>query len=211
MDSLTLYHEFQSLPFSHEALMTFLKDFKNPNDQIHQLIKKEKLISLRKGLYILSNQFGDAPSPILMANHIYGPSYVSLEYMLEYYGAIPEAVYEITSITNRKSNTFENSTGRFTYHHVPDHYYSLGISIINLNNKISTMVAGPEKSLLDKIVTTSGINLRSKKDALNLLIDDLRIDLGWLRQMDLKLIVNWIPHCPKKESINQLVKAVKEL
>ena len=42
----------------------------------------------------------------VLANLIYGPSYVSYEYALTYYGLIPERVFEVTSATTQKNKMF---------------------------------------------------------------------------------------------------------
>ena len=58
----------------------------------------EKLIKIRNGLYETE---ANTPS-YLLAGSIYGPSYISFEYALSYYGLIPERVTTITCATFNK-------------------------------------------------------------------------------------------------------------
>lgn len=52
--------------------------------------------------------------PYLLAGSIYGPSYISFEYALSYYGMIPEAVYIVTCATFDKKKKYETAFGTFT-------------------------------------------------------------------------------------------------
>jgi predicted transcriptional regulator of viral defense system len=54
------------------------------------------IIPVKKGLYIAGPALNSGkPEPFLLANHILGPSYISLETALAYHGFIPERVYEL--------------------------------------------------------------------------------------------------------------------
>lgn len=48
------------------------------------------------------------------------------------------------------------------------------------------IVATQEKALCDKIITTSGLSLRSPAQTLNFSLDDLRLDRELLQQFNLK-------------------------
>ena len=114
-------------------------------------------------------------SGFLVANAIYGPSYLSFDYALAYYGLIPEAVYVYTSATFKKGKKKEytNPLGIFTYRDVPSQVYPYGIEIIR-DGEYSYAIATAEKALLDKLYTKSPV--RSKKEMYQLLFEDLRID-----------------------------------
>lgn len=49
----------------------------------------------------------------LIANHLYGPSYVSMSWALRWHGLIPERVHLIQSLTTKHSRKFTNSLGEF--------------------------------------------------------------------------------------------------
>src|SRR6218665_3344082 len=95
----------KSVPLTRQVMLDILKDYKSPNDKISELVKSGELISMRRGLYV--SDAGLPPvSPFLIANHLRGPSYVSLESALSFWGLIPERVYEISSVTTKTSKEY---------------------------------------------------------------------------------------------------------
>ena len=54
---------------------------------------------------------------------LYSPSYISLATGLSFYGIIPEKVVAITSVTTKKTQSFENNYGRSSYHHITTPLY----------------------------------------------------------------------------------------
>ena len=86
-----------------------LDEYNRPNDKISEMLKSGDLTSLRRGLYVPGPEL-DLPSPdvFLIANHLRGPSYVSLESALSYWGLIPERVFEISSVTLKTSKVYTN-------------------------------------------------------------------------------------------------------
>ncbi|MEZ2441792.1 hypothetical protein AB6805_08720 [Chitinophaga sp. RCC_12] len=205
-------YEYAGEPLTRQIMLDLLKDFKRPNDKINELIKKGELTSIKKGLYVTGPKINIAkPEPFLIANHLWGPSYVSMDAALSYWGLIPEKVFEISSLTTKISKTYKTSIGRFSYANAPLPYYSFGIKSVQLTPKQVALIASPEKAICDKIITTSGIILRSSRQAREYLVDDLRIDDEKLRELDLEAISSWIKDAPKKESLSMLVKIIKSL
>ena len=201
-----------NFPLPSHVLLGLLHDYKSPYDKIVEMVKKGWLIQLRKGLYLVSPKLTQAaPESFLIANHLYGPSYVSLESALSYWGIIPEKVYEITSVTPRLSHQMINEIGRFTFWHLPVNYYSLGLQSIEIANKQVVLIASKEKAVCDQIISTSGLIIRSKKQALDYLIDDLRIERDVLCKLDLNEMNEWTSICPKKQSIILTVQAISDL
>lgn len=205
-------YEYAEEPLTRQIMMDLLKDFKRPNDKINELIKKGELTSIKKGLYVTGPKINIAkPEPFLIANHLWGPSYVSMDAALSYWGLIPEKVFEISSLTTKISKMYKTSIGRFSYINAPLPYYSFGIKSVQLTPKQVALIASPEKAICDKIITTSGIILRSSRQAREYLVDDLRIDDEKLRELDLGAISSWIKDAPKKESLSMMVKTIKSL
>ena len=103
-------------PLSHNIVMEALSSYGRPNDKISEMLKSGELLALRRGLYVPGPEL-DLPLPnnFLIANHLRGPSYISLESALSYWGLIPERVYEISSVTTKTSKTYETAIGRFSY------------------------------------------------------------------------------------------------
>lgn len=204
--------EYTEAPITRQLAMEMLSEYKRPNDKISELIKSGELISVRRGLYITGPETDlPAPEPFLIANHLRGPSYVSLETALSYWGLIPERVYEISSVTIKSSRTYSSEAGRFSYHHLPTPYYSFGIESIRLTPKQTALVASKEKAVCDKIILTSGITLRSIRQTMDLLIDDLRMNEELLSELDTNAISSWIEDAPKSSSLEMLVKTLNKL
>lgn len=212
---MTFYKEIskyaeQVLP--HHLLMSWLKNYKRPNDKILGLKAKGYLEALKKGLYIAGPQLTDRkPDPMLVANHIFGPSYVSVDTALSFYGLIPERVEEVTSMTIKTSRSFVNVLGMFSYKHLPLPYYSFGLVMLQLGSNQYALVASPEKAICDKIVTTPGITFRSKQNAYEYLVENMRIDEGALKILDAEMIKKWLNDSPKSESLFMVYKMIKQL
>ena len=151
------------------------------------------------------------PSPWIIANHLYGPSYVSLQSALAYYGMIPERSYETSSVALKAARSYQNDMGRFSYQRVPLPYYSFGLKSISLGSNQSALMASPEKAICDLIVLTPYVNLRSKKNTLTYLLDDLRMDEDSLKKLNLPLISSWLDDAPKKESLQTLIHTIHSL
>lgn len=199
-------------PIPHYVVMEVLDEYNRPNDKISEMLKSGELTSLRRGLYVPGPEL-DLPSPdvFLIANHLRGPSYVSLESALSYWGLIPERVFEISSVTLKTSKVYTNSVGRFSYQHVSSPYYSFGIQRVELAPQQMVMIASREKAVCDKIVLTSGVLLRSVTQATDFLLEDLRLDADALREFSLETIHSWIEDAPKKSSLRMLLKTIERL
>lgn len=151
------------------------------------------------------------PEKFLLANHLSGPSYISLESALSYWGMIPEKVYETTSVSLDKTILFKTPAGRFRYIKIPLPYYAFGIQPIALTTAQHALIATPEKALCDKIVTSHGLLLRSIQQTRSLLIENWRIDRASLNQLNIEKIESWIPDAPKATSLKVLIKTLQAL
>ncbi|MGN6396653.1 MAG: type IV toxin-antitoxin system AbiEi family antitoxin domain-containing protein [Mucilaginibacter sp.] len=208
-DILTDYAE---EPLNRQIILSLIKGYKRPNDKIGELMKSGELTSIKNGLYIPGpNSKIARPEPYLIANHLWGPSYISMETALSYWGFIPERAYEITSVTIKASRKYKTDAGRYTFRHCPLPYYSYGIKGVQLSPKQNILMASPEKAICDKIVMTSGIQLRSITQAIRLLTEDLRIDEDKLTGLDLTMMSTWLDAAPKRSSLKMLIKALQSL
>lgn len=199
-------------PITHQMLLSLLKEYKRPNDKISDLLKEGELLPVKRGLYIIgaaANQL--RPESFLIANHIFGPSYVSLDSALSIHGLIPERVYEISSMTTKSARKFRTPVGNFAYYKLPLPYYAFGITRIQLNENQYAMVASPEKALFDKVVATKGVLFRSSKQVMEYLIENLRMDESSLLNLDIESMKSWIDDSPKKEALLILVNTIENL
>ena len=129
------------------------------------MAKKGLIIALRRGLYVLNKN--DRKVDVdrnYMANVLYGPSYVSLEYALNFYDLIPEKVMDITSVTTRKTAHFNNEFGDFIYQHIKAEAFR-GFKRTGEGRDLFFM-AEPEKAVVDFLYLNLG---RFKADARQLL------------------------------------------
>lgn len=199
-------------PISRHVILELLDDYQRPNDKISELLKSRELISIRRGLYIIGPKINlPAPEPFLIANHLRGPSYISLESALSYWNMIPERTYEISSVTIKTSKIYKTSLGRFSYKQLKIPYYSYGIKNIQYSPKQTMLIASPEKALCDKVVLTPYIHLRSIIQSQEFLMEDLRLDSEMLSSLDLQLMESWIPNAPKNNSLKMLIKTLAKL
>ena len=212
MDFRKMIKEYAEAPISRHLILDLLSEYQRPNDKISELIKSKALISVRRGLYIVGPKTDlPTPEPFLIANHLRGPSYVSLESALSYWNMIPETAYELSSVTIKTPKLYKTPVGRFSYRQLKTPYYSYGIKNIRHSSKQSILVASPEKALCDKIVLTPKIHLRSITQTQDFLMEDLRMDSEVLSTLDTKVMESWIENAPKKSSLEMLIKTLKEL
>lgn len=109
--------------------------------------KKGYLKKLKQGYYYFPHQELNQDFLFYTANKIYSPSYVSLEMALKYYGLIPEEIFQITSVSTRKTISFETPVGNFSYRHIKPSFY-WGYNLIDFAGQ-KILLADPEKAVLD--------------------------------------------------------------
>jgi hypothetical protein len=147
----------------------------------------------------------------LVANHLYGPSYISLESALAYYGLIPERVFTMRSVTTKLHKHYDTPLGHFEYLKVPVPYYPIGVRQEIIGNSYAFLIASPEKALCDKIVTTPNLRIQSVKAMREYLEDDLRIDFSAVENIDLEIIRQCIDVGRKKGELGLLEKLLSGL
>ena len=104
-------------------LLEELSEYGSPKSKLSRMAKSGEYFPITKGIYET-----DRHTPAyLLAGSIYGPSYISFEYALSFYGMIPEAVYTVTSATfeKKKKKKFETAFGTFTYRDVLQRHFLL--------------------------------------------------------------------------------------
>jgi len=191
MNIIQIRKQLPATVFTHDTLESILEGkIHNINAKIALMVKKGELIRLKKGLYILGEDYQTtSPDIISIANMLYAPSYVSFDYALSYYGLIPERVYEITSATMRMKKEFDTPLGRFTYKPVPLQAYALGIDWLYDDSHGGKLIATAEKALCDKIRSDRGIGRLSQQKLRDYLEFDLRIDMDLFYTLDAELVL----------------------
>ncbi len=180
------------------------------NDKIKYMKQKGLLISLKRGLYIYKSPYIEhIISKEIIANNLLGPSYISFDYALYYYGIIPEKVVEVTSATTKRAKRFDTPIGVFSYKHIDRKLYSLGLNIESSNNG-NFIIASPLKALCDKVYTARGVKINSKKEMVVFLEDDLRVDLDELKNQDLEVAKEYVK-VSKSKRVTLLYKVLQGL
>ena len=179
-------------------------DYVDINGKIVRDIKNGKLFPLVKGIYETNpNTHGSR-----IAQFIYGPSYLSFDYVLHYQGLIPEAVYNTftcATYNKNKIKTYTNSFGTFIYRDVPKAVFSLGVFAFQ-DGGYSYQVATAEKALCDKLYTISPV--KTIKDLKRLLFEDLRIDEDRFNELNKEDILELAP-LYRSTNLNLLEKLIK--
>lgn len=128
--------------------------------------KRGLFVRVKNGLYALKNNF---PREEVVANALYKPSYISLEYAMARYGIIPEMPYTVTSVTTKITATFSVKEKVFTYTKIKHGAYA-GYVPEKIGGH-TVFMAEPEKALVDYLYFVA---LGKKK--LNDRIDPSRLD-----------------------------------
>jgi hypothetical protein len=199
--------------FDYQTLIDALRELSFPRDKITDLIKKKIVIRIKKGLYIFGDRYRrHSFSRELLANLIYGPSYVSLDYALDYHGFIPERSEALTSVTIGRSRKFRTPVGLFIYHQIPIRAYNAGMVLVEEDYGQAFLIASAEKALADKIISERGVSLTSAAEMRRFLTEDLRIDISKVQSLSPERIDEYAGHyrSRKLKHLSRLVRRLRE-
>ena len=156
---------------------------------VKRAIANGEVIHIRRGLYCLAPKYQRKNVNLYaLAQHIYGPSYVSLESALRWHGWIPEAVYTLTSVSFGKSKEFNTPLGVFSYVPVPQKVFYTGVERLTDEEENVFLMASPIKALADYVYV-------HKKDwtSLKPVEESLRVDLEEFESVtwnDIELLID---------------------
>lgn len=185
MTNATLLKNIPYEEFDYQTLLDVVRGYARPRMKISGMLAKGDIIRVKKGLYILGESLRRRPfCRELLANLVYGPSYVSLEYALHYHGLSPERVETVTSVTCGRSRTFDSPVGTFSYRMIPMEAFRTGMDQVELDDGRSFLIAIPEKALADRLVADRGAGISTQKGLQEYMLGNLRIDPANLRGLD---------------------------
>jgi len=111
-----------------------------------KLVAEKFLLRLKKGVYLSTF---NPPDSFEIANAIYTPSYISMESALNYYGMLSQFPYSVTSVSPKKSKKVLIDEKEFEYVQINHKLYW------GFRREGQTLIAAPEKALLDMIYIVS--------------------------------------------------------
>jgi hypothetical protein len=142
---------------------------------IHRAVHHQEILRLRPGLYCLAQDYRRThPHPFIIAAALHSPSHISLESALSFHQLIPEAVYQVSSVTVQRSRSFENPLGVFAFYRVPSDHPRAGVRVEKLGRDAWAFVASPLRAIADLIYLRKEISWN--RDGLRFLIGSMRID-----------------------------------
>lgn len=197
--------------FDYQTLMDALRDYARPRDKISDLLQKGVIIRVKKGLYVFGEDYRKKPySREVLANLIYGPSYISLDYALQHYGLIPERVEAITSVARGRSRKFSTPIGLFTYRMLPLNAFRIGMDRVEMEDGRAFLMATREKALCDKLYDDRGTGIQTQKAVNDYLERNLRIDMSVLGEMN-TTDIDAIALCYRSRKIGLLGALVRRI
>lgn len=157
---------------------------------IKRWIKQNIIIQLKRGIYVTNDYYIRLPEKQayqeFIANKLKSPSYLSLEYVLQKYSLLTEGVYAFTSITLKKTNTYKNKLGLFTYSNISQDLFT-GYKIVNKEG-FQIKEASKAKALFDFLY----LRLLSVKNINQQLVDSFRFNLDEFSQKDQKEFKSYV-------------------
>ena len=170
---------------------------------IYDRIDKWYITSISKWRYIFSDIYIDESLLMQIANNIYTPSYISLEYAMRYYNLIPEWVFIMTSISTAKTQTLRWNIWTFRYNHITPKLFRWYILVKYADKYI--YIAEPEKLICDRFYFK---NDKSYQD-----FENLRIDIDELKSIiDIPKLEKYANIYPKtvSQTIYLFIKYISE-
>lgn len=193
-----------------QTLLSLLTGYRQPRERILRMVKNDELIRLKNGFFLITDKIRRGSNTLIpyeqVANLLYGPSYVSLEWALSFYGMIPERVHTVTSMTLGRNKEYHTPIGDFVYHRLSSFSYSIGITQKQSVDFIGGfLMASPEKALADLVfVSCKGLDkVQLKQD----LLESKRIDPECLHQMDKALLVE-IAKAYRAKTVSYLIDII---
>ncbi len=113
---------------------------------LHRYTKKGLISRLKRGMYAFPDML---PPDLYIANRLYEPSYVSLEFALSYHRVVPETVYEITSVTTKATRHFSALGKTYSYRRVKRTVFT-GY-VVQKQKRFGFIIADAEKAFVDTL------------------------------------------------------------
>jgi len=139
--------------FTYSDVLVWLGEGRNSvRGLVKRAIAAGEITHIRRGLYCLAPKYRrHGISRNVIANLIYGPSYVSMETALAVHGWIPEAVHSVMSVSSGRAKSFETPLGYFDYVQVGQNPLLAAVERIQDGPSTYFLVAKPLKAMADYV------------------------------------------------------------
>jgi predicted transcriptional regulator of viral defense system len=183
--------------------------FKSAKKKIFDLKKKGYLRTVKRGQYFnVKSKFLESTAVETVANSLYFPSYISMEWALQYYGLIMDRVTTVTSVTLLRSKNFKTPYSPFSYKHISKNRYPVGY-ITKINTAKETfLIARAEKALIDYVnLRATNLKIKTENDIQEFLENDLRLDLSeFLKIVKIEDITEILPSYHRNSKEYRILK-----
>jgi hypothetical protein len=192
--------------FDYNLLLYVLRDYKKPRDKIRGLIQGNDIIRVKKGIYVLGRDYNKPYNKYVLANLLYGPSYITGQTALSFWNLIPERVELMISMTTKRKKLFETPVGKFSYLYCPKRAFSIGIKLEDAGDEKKFLIASPEKALCDIVATQNHIATQKE---MNEFIELMRLDSSFYDKLDYSLLEE-IKAGFRRQRLKLLLNCLKE-
>jgi hypothetical protein len=197
----------EDIPISHTIISTSLTKYNRVNDKISYMLEKEELTKIQRGLYVFNKVKSQNPFlNYIIANTLYGPSYVSRFSALSYYGLLSEQSVLMESMSLSRYREYDTPVGAYAYFRSSKETFPLGISSLNANEYSTFLMATPEKALCDIIWTEKSLPITTLKELTYYLEEDLRFDMSFFNHADKSIFEECYELGNKKNVIELFLK-----
>jgi len=191
-ESELIVKNIENLPyFSIDDLAVFGKDKNYLKILLSRLAKRKQITFLKKGHYVSKKYLNELLKKNLfkdylefIANNLYSPSYLSLEYVLAEHNILTEFAQNFTSITKNKTKKFKNELGIFNYHHLKNELFD-GFNLIK-KDPFLIYKATKVKALFDFLYLRKNILINKET------IAELRLNLEGFTKKDIALFKKYV-------------------
>lgn len=178
---------------------------------VHRACQAREIVRLKPGLFILDRRFRRTePHPFQIAALLHYPTHISLESALAWHHLIPEAVYQVASVTVGRSRTFTTRLGVFTFDCVPARLPRAGVEAVQVAQGAWAFIATPLRAIADLLYLNKSVTW--PKDGLAWLVESLRIeeeDLDRFSFVDLDAIVSSLRSLRVRSYLQNMKGALK--
>lgn len=142
---------------------------------VHRAVSAAEVLRLKPGLFILDRSFRKSEvDPFAVAALLHRPSHVSLQSALDWHDLIPEAVFQVTSVTIARSREFRTPLGVFSYRRVPARDPRAGVEAVPLADGSWAYIATPLRAIADMVYLDKRVTW--ERDGMAWLSESLRME-----------------------------------